>query len=311
MSRGGRRGSPPDLKGTLGTLIRTTIDQVGAMTEVARRQARTQKSRLDTALLDRRRRDALADLGEALYDLATGGEIELDELPELAERVEDVAAIDREIAEADGGGADRGRRPVRLRPTAGSPQGGPRDRVADAFRERVGGALREGGERVGEALRERMGEGLGERVGGAIRDRMSDALRDRRPAASRGPTGSATQAHGEAHGDAPGEARGESPGDAVSSADWSARRRPDPHPGAAQRVWRPSLDDVPDPPAPRERVTERIDRDELAATARPATRADDRGGGIVFVDDDPASPELDPDDSLEAYMNDDDVPPRR
>ena len=70
------------------------------MTDVARRQARTQKHRLDGALLDRRRQAALAELGEALYDLATGGEIELDELPELAERVSEVEAIDREIAEA-------------------------------------------------------------------------------------------------------------------------------------------------------------------------------------------------------------------
>jgi hypothetical protein len=118
MSRGGRRGAPPDLKGTLGTLIRTTINQVGAMTDVARRQARTQKQRLDTALLDRRRREALADLGETLYELATAGEIELDELPELARAVQEVEEIDRRIAEAaQEASAGEGRRPVRLRPT--------------------------------------------------------------------------------------------------------------------------------------------------------------------------------------------------
>jgi hypothetical protein len=116
MSRGGRRGVPPDLKGTLGTLIRTTINQVGAMTDVARRQARSQKQRLDTALLDRRRRDALADLGEILYELATSHEIELDELPELARAVQEVEEIDRRIAESEEE-ANAPRRPVRLRPT--------------------------------------------------------------------------------------------------------------------------------------------------------------------------------------------------
>jgi hypothetical protein len=115
MSRGGKRGVPPDLKGTLGTLIRTTINQVGAMTDVARRQARSQKQRLDTALLERRRREALTELGENLYELASRGDIELDELPELFQGVQAVEEIDREIAEAAAETQKRNpRRPVRL-----------------------------------------------------------------------------------------------------------------------------------------------------------------------------------------------------
>jgi hypothetical protein len=131
MSRGGKRGVPPDLKGTLGTLIRTTINQVGAMTDVARRQARSQKQRLDTALLERRRREALAELGENLYELASRGEIELDELPELFQRVQAVEEIDREIAEAAAETQKRNpRRPVRLE------RARPADRPGD-HRERV------------------------------------------------------------------------------------------------------------------------------------------------------------------------------
>lgn len=258
------------------------------MTDVARRQARTQKHRLDGALLDRRRQAALADLGEALYDLAVRGEIELDELPELAERVSDVEAIDREIAEAEReGGAERGRMPVRLRPTgaaAGAGEGRARDRVAEAFRERVGGALREGlGERVGGALRDRVGEGfgalrdeLGERVEGALRDRGARrAARDTRD---------------DPHAD--------ERGGAVTSAE-GAGHMPPRRPGPPERVWRPSLDDVPDPPERR------------PAPDRPvAVPGPDRGGGIVFVDDEPSAGD-DPDGPLEAYMHDDDVPRRR
>src|SRR5688500_12506811 len=106
MARSGRRG-PPDLKGTLGTLLRTTINQVGAFTDVARRSALTQKQRLDGALLERRRREALADLGEVLYQLLKSGEIELDELPELVQAAEEIEELERRIAEADAENARR------------------------------------------------------------------------------------------------------------------------------------------------------------------------------------------------------------
>ncbi|HLU66193.1 MAG TPA: hypothetical protein VKZ63_07945 [Kofleriaceae bacterium] len=115
MSKGGRRGVPPDLKGTLGTLLRTTINQVGAVTDVARRSAATQKQRLDGALLERRRREVLADLGVQLVQLVQSGEIELGDLPELTRHVEEVADLDRRIAEAEAqAAAGAVRRPVRL-----------------------------------------------------------------------------------------------------------------------------------------------------------------------------------------------------
>jgi hypothetical protein len=114
MSRSGRRGVPPELKGTLGTLLRTTINQLGAFTDVARRSALTQKQRLDTALLERRRREALADLGEVLYQLLKSGEIELDELPELVQAAEEIEELERRIAEAEAESTSRTRRPVRI-----------------------------------------------------------------------------------------------------------------------------------------------------------------------------------------------------
>ena len=124
MVKSGRRGVPPDLKGTLGTLLRTTINQVGALSDVARRSALTQKQRLDTALLERRRREALADLGEVLYQLLKSGEIELDELPELVQAAEEIEELERRIAEAEAASAGP-RRPVRLTRTD---RGSERDR---------------------------------------------------------------------------------------------------------------------------------------------------------------------------------------
>jgi hypothetical protein len=91
----GRRGGPPDFKGTLGLLLRTTLDQVGAVKDAVEKQARSQKGRFDQALDDRRRRDALAELGEEIYRLA--GRQELGDLalnPTIAMHLERIDALD-------------------------------------------------------------------------------------------------------------------------------------------------------------------------------------------------------------------------
>src|SRR6185312_17297286 len=58
--RGGFR--PPELRGTLGTLLRTTLAQAGGL-------AREGRARLDDALAGRKRNEALAELGEIVLDL--------------------------------------------------------------------------------------------------------------------------------------------------------------------------------------------------------------------------------------------------
>src|SRR5437868_11634670 len=79
--RGGFR--PPELKGTLGTLLRTTLAQAGAVREVLERGAREGRSRLDEVMAGRRRQEALAELGEIVLDLIRRGEIEVEQLPEV------------------------------------------------------------------------------------------------------------------------------------------------------------------------------------------------------------------------------------
>jgi hypothetical protein len=246
---------PPDLKGTLGTLIRTTINQVGAMTDVARRQARTQKQRLDTALLERRRREALAELGENLYDLATRGEIELDELPELVRGVQAVDLIDQEIAEAEHA-SSAVRRPVRLERTRD-------DRIPPAGRSR-------------------------ERVWRPPVDPVDNE--------AAGPDDAGTPHADVARGDSR-DASGD--GDSFD-AEFAVDRRTAASAGKQGGEWartraraRAAADTTP----------ERPKRKAAATTAR--------GGGIVFVDDGPAAADRDPEDSLESYMNEDDVPRRR
>lgn len=71
----GRRGGPPDLKSTLGSLLRTTLEQVGAVKDAVEQQARGRGGLIDQALEGRRRKDAMAKLGEAVYKLARTDEL--------------------------------------------------------------------------------------------------------------------------------------------------------------------------------------------------------------------------------------------
>jgi len=93
MARSRRGGfKTPELRGTLGTLLRTTR-------EVLERGARQGRERLDEALAGRRRSDALAELGEVVLDLIRRGEIDVDQLPEardIVAHLDELDAGDRE-----------------------------------------------------------------------------------------------------------------------------------------------------------------------------------------------------------------------
>lgn len=98
MARQRRGGSgsfkAPELRGTLGTLLRTTLQQAGAVREALERGAREGRSRLDDLRSNRRRTDALAELGELVLGLIRDGEIDLGELPEARELVRFLDELD-------------------------------------------------------------------------------------------------------------------------------------------------------------------------------------------------------------------------
>ncbi|MGE0867908.1 MAG: hypothetical protein AB7P03_05085 [Kofleriaceae bacterium] len=105
-----RRGGgfrPPEIRGTLGTLLRTTLQQAGVVRDVLERGAREGRSRLDEARAGRRRQEALAELGEIVLELIRRGEIDLEELPEARAIVRDLEDLDAD-GEYDRG--DRGER---------------------------------------------------------------------------------------------------------------------------------------------------------------------------------------------------------
>ncbi len=92
--RGGGAFRPPELKGTLGTLLRTAWQQAGGVREVLERGARQGRERLDGLRTDRRRQDLLAELGEVVLELIRRGEIDVGELPEAHEIVHELEHLD-------------------------------------------------------------------------------------------------------------------------------------------------------------------------------------------------------------------------
>ncbi len=91
---GGRAFRPPQLKGTLGTLLRTTLHQAGVVRDAAREVFGQGRARIDDVRQQRRRTDALADLGELVLELIRKGEIDLGELPEARELVQQLDDLD-------------------------------------------------------------------------------------------------------------------------------------------------------------------------------------------------------------------------
>src|SRR5262245_36566908 len=91
-----RRTGRSELRGTLGTLLRTTLAQAGTLRDALERGAREGRNRLDAARESRRRNDALAHLGEIVLDLIREGEIDLAELPELKRLVAELDEMDHE-----------------------------------------------------------------------------------------------------------------------------------------------------------------------------------------------------------------------
>ncbi len=91
----------PKVKGTLGTLLRTTMHQVGVVKDAAVRQARTQRVWIDGAVLARRRKDLLAQIGERVVARVRAGDAEVAlSWPELLEDIDELDALEAELEEA-------------------------------------------------------------------------------------------------------------------------------------------------------------------------------------------------------------------
>jgi hypothetical protein len=96
-SRRGKGGG-----GTLGTLLRTTLAQVGTVRDALERGAREGRARLDDARLGRRHEEALAELGAIVLDRVRRGELaDLEEIREIAEAIAAVEALESRLDDRD------------------------------------------------------------------------------------------------------------------------------------------------------------------------------------------------------------------
>lgn len=99
----GRRyqgGGALDIQGTLGTLLRSTLHQVGMVRDVVERQARSSLANLDHAMLQRKRRDTLARLGELAYEMIRDHRAGMmTGHPEVGELIAEVEEIDERLQE--------------------------------------------------------------------------------------------------------------------------------------------------------------------------------------------------------------------
>jgi hypothetical protein len=271
-----RRGGgfrPPELRGTLGTLLRTTTDVVRDALERGARQGR---ARLDDARAHRRRQDALADLGELVLDLIRRGEIDLAELPEARDLVRQLDDFDAEPAD------DRDPEPPRAatrrrfddRPRRTNPAAAP---AADADGTVSSGASAAPGSAAAVA---------------AAADRYSRPTTPARPRDSEVASARAPTRPFKSFSRPTPAATIDDDADAAAPAAPATPPRP-------PRVERSTLADRPAPPD-RPPPPERPAPSDRPPLRRPLLTPDaQRKGGISFDDDD-----------LNEYMHPDDVPPK-
>jgi len=91
-----KRGSS-DITSQLGSFLRTTLQQLDTVGKVVVQKGKAGKIQFDLTMLRRRRKDALAALGEATARLAAEGRLPDDDFPELARGLGDLEAIDERI----------------------------------------------------------------------------------------------------------------------------------------------------------------------------------------------------------------------
>jgi len=91
-----KRGSS-DLTSQIGSILRTTLQQLDTVGKVVVQKGKAGKIQFDLTMLRRKRKDALAALGEATARLAVEGRLPDDEFPELSRGLADLEAVDERI----------------------------------------------------------------------------------------------------------------------------------------------------------------------------------------------------------------------
>jgi multidrug efflux pump subunit AcrA (membrane-fusion protein) len=87
-----------DLKDQLGSFVKGALAQLDSVREVVVQKSRAGKIQIDVAMLKRRRRDALAEIGRVVVELAAKGRLSEDDFPEIGPALAQLEALDEKIA---------------------------------------------------------------------------------------------------------------------------------------------------------------------------------------------------------------------
>jgi hypothetical protein len=297
---GAGRGTPPGgalgnaIGGTLGTLLRTALVQVGTVRDAVEREARNTRGKFDEVVLERRRSDALARLGEAIYDLACDGALgDLEDHPAIQAALREVDDATSRLSEAEerrkhgGEGEEESSTAVAAAEWAVNAVRSRFDRSGGASEgTRRGGWPRRADERDAGDLEDHEEEDREEEDRGEPRAWRPGAVRTDRPTAAMDVDDDGTVS-------ALGRGR--------SATGSGARRDPADRRGAGAPAAEAARPKSWRPPASPE-IERRANADETTVVRR-ARPTPPRPGGIAFVEDEPGS-----DEDLDSYMHEDDVP---
>jgi hypothetical protein len=87
-----------DLRDQLGSFLKGALSQLDSVREVVVQKANAGRIHLDVAMMRRRRREVLADLGEVVAKLAVEGKLSEDDFPEIGPALAQLEALDEKIA---------------------------------------------------------------------------------------------------------------------------------------------------------------------------------------------------------------------
>jgi hypothetical protein len=250
--------------------LRTTLHQMGVVKDAVERQARSSLGQLDAVMLQRRHREALARLGEVVWDLAQNGELgELVEHDEIAALLDELAGLE-----------DRAQQSAE--PGDGTVS------AADWTPPASRGAAESRGPARGRGAAEPLGPGR----------KGQPEMRVWRPSVADIPD--PPDVEDEPDRDA-GRGRHAASPAAVS------RRGPQ-GPNRSEVAGVPPDSEATDVSQAQERGRAGVRSGPSARSRgrRPRGRDDRAAGGIAFLEDGPG----DEDDDLAGYMHEDDVPPR-
>jgi hypothetical protein len=93
-----KRPGPGEITSQLGSFLRTTWKQLDPVKDFVVQKSGEARREIDLALVRRKRKQAMAELGEATFKLVEAGRIDDGEFPELSDALARLSEIEEQLA---------------------------------------------------------------------------------------------------------------------------------------------------------------------------------------------------------------------